>query len=340
MIRPLFIKHQKELIAFANTNYGRDFVSQFGGKELKEKYPIVKVAPDGIHQHLGGNTFRAVFYPRSPYIKHFAEVLTMVDIAKENGYDSKREELIIPHFLGETRLLKGELPQIYLASPETFYPDPHPESTSVDGRAGRTAVNETFATIRAGAGTDSLDDNAAAISAYLLGSATSNQFSHMYRGFILFDTNTLPDNAIISLAVLSEYGSSKANELGSPDIHIVSSNPASNTAIVNADFTAIGTTSFGSVAYASYSTVAYNDFTLNASGIANISKTAVSKFGHTTNWDVAGTFSGTWASGKYSNIESLAADSAGTANDPKLVVTYTLPGGNPMFFSGGGVAVG
>ena len=56
-IRPLFSKFQKELVSFANTNYGRDFVSQFGGNELKENYPIVKVTPDGIHQWLGGDKF-------------------------------------------------------------------------------------------------------------------------------------------------------------------------------------------------------------------------------------------------------------------------------------------
>ena len=84
------------------------------------------------------------------------------------------------------------------------------------------------------------------------------------------------------------------------------------------------------------STDQYNDFALNASGLSNISKTGVSKFGLRLTQEIAG--DPTWVSEATNSLRFQAADGA---NAPKLIVTYTKPegGGNPMFF-GGGVTVG
>ena len=326
MIRPLFSKHQKELVAFANTNYGRDFVSQFGGKELKENYPIIKVAPDGIHQHLEGNTFRAIFYPRSPYVKHFAEVLTQVDIAKDNGYDSKRKELVIPHYLGETRLLDNELPTIYLNS-ATFNPNANPESTSVDGRADRIVITpfESWATIVAGAGVNALDTGAT-IDLYTRSEASPN-WQTLIRSYSLFDTSSLSAGAIISSAIYSIYCTAKVDDIntGVMALSLITTTPASNTAIVAADYTQTGTTKQATdILVGSFTTSAYNNYTLNATGLTNVSKTSITKFGHRLSLDISGTPTHPAAPGVRSEVDYYSADNA--TNKPKLVVTYTVPG--------------
>jgi hypothetical protein len=143
----------------------------------------------------------------------------------------------------------------------------------------------------------------------------------------LFDTSLLTSSANISSAVFSVYGTDKANGLGSPDYDVVASTPASNTTLAAADYGQLGTTVFASVAYASYDTAGYNGFSLDTNGIANVSKTGVSKFGARLSWDTDGSFGGSWGSAQGTRFNSNTADATGTTNDPKLVVTYTIPGG-------------
>ena len=207
----------------------------------------------------------------------------------------------------------------------TVYPDADPESATVDGTAGRASVDETFATIRGGAGTQNNStstNNPISISS----SGTSDQFSAMNRGFTLFDTSALTADATISNAVLSLAFSSKNNELGAPVLHATSSAPASNTNLVNGDYAIAGFgSSFGSIAYADVTadSTTYNDITLSSPDNGKISKTSITKLGLLLGWDINNSFTGTWASGVNSRFNFINAETAGTSADPKLVVTYS-----------------
>lgn len=330
VIRPLFTKFQKELVAFANTQYGRNFVSSFGGKELKENYPIVKVTPDSIHQQLDKKTFRAVFYPRSPFVSKFAEVLTMMDIAFENNKridNPKLQSLVIPHFLGETRLLSKELPQIYLASPETFYPDAGHASTTVDGiiayMPGGYGTGVAWATIHdAVNGTGALPDTNPETFGTINGDTTANKWQNLTRYIALFDTSTLPNNALITGAVLSLYGQFKDDGLSPAQaLSVVSSNPALNNNLGVADYSTLGTVQFANtIACGSWNTAGYNAFTLIPAGIAAISLTAITKLGSRLDSDRTNT-EPTWAR-ETARGGGYTADNA--TNKPKLVVTYVL----------------
>lgn len=205
----------------------------------------------------------------------------------------------------------------------TVYPDPDPETTTIDGDARRSSVNETFSTIRGGAGT-AMNDTAASHFVTLAATSTSNQYSELRRFIALFNTASLTASANISSAVLSLFGTGKTNGLGDPDLHIASSTPASNTTLATGDYSNVGSTSFGNVTYAGFSTVAYNDITLDSNGIANISKTGVSKFSALLSWDINNSFTGAWSSLAQSYLSFNSADQGATTNDPKLVVTYTL----------------
>jgi hypothetical protein len=133
----------------------------------------------------------------------------------------------------------------------------------------------------------------------------------------------LTASANISAAVLSLYGTLKSDGLSAtPDTNVCSSAPASNTVLVAGDFDSLGATAFATaIAYAAWSTAGFNDFTLNASGVANISLTGVSKFGaRNFNYDAINN-APPWVSLGLSRTQFATADSA---NDPKLVVTYTL----------------
>lgn len=202
-----------------------------------------------------------------------------------------------------------------------------------DGWVGYSGPSQTFSSIRGQAnGTDPNVINTSGTPCYISASSTTNQFSNLYRGFFLFDTSSIPANATIISATLSLYGTGKTNGLGSPDIHIASASPASDSTLTNGDFDNIGTTSFGSVSYAGWSTSGYNDFVLNASGLANISKGsgARSRFSAQFSWDINNSFTGTWANGAASSFSCNMADNG--TNKPTLFVTYSLNGGNFFAF--------
>jgi hypothetical protein len=83
---------------------------------------------------------------------------------------------------------------------------------------------------------------------------------------------------------------------------------------------------YSSVGYASITTSKYNSFSLNASGLANISKTDNSKFAARTNWDVDGSLSGSWEASKLARINASDGGYTGTAQDPKIDITYDVAG--------------
>ena len=95
-----------------------------------------------------------------------------------------------------TNIKKGK----YGSTVSTFYTD---GASYEDGTVGRTAQNETWANIRAGAGTATanVDASSGAIF-YILCSATTNQYDSNYRGSFVFPTATLPDTDTIDSAVI------------------------------------------------------------------------------------------------------------------------------------------
>jgi len=214
----------------------------------------------------------------------------------------------------------------------TFYPDADTESTSVDGSAGRGGVSEAWATIHAGAGNNS-NDSIASLDEPGLRVSTSNAslWRTINRTFLLFDTSAITDTDTIDSAVLSIYVTSLTNTItpssGTMGFRIVTTTPASNTAIANSDYANTGTTSQANeILIGSISTSAYNDFTLNATGLSNVSTTGVSKFGlrHTRDADDSEP-TGSHSVGQKSALLPVAADTAGTSQDPKLVVTHSAP---------------
>ena len=218
----------------------------------------------------------------------------------------------------------------------TFYPDVNPESTSVDGGVGENHSHPealTWTEITGGVGNEAVDDENISEVGFCSAYTAENQdkWLDLYRAIFLFDTSSIPDDAEIISAIFSLYGESKVDDLNVlPNINIYSSNPAINTALVSGDFDSLGSTPFCDtpITYANWSITGYNDFTLNASGIAAISKTGITKFGvRNANYDVAGVMP-TWTNYKWSYLFFYDAD-RGTVYKPKLVVIYSIVGGNP-----------
>lgn len=207
-----------------------------------------------------------------------------------------------------------------------FYPDADPETTSCDGRADTGFGNDlSFSAIRAMAGAGA--STSGGLGPQLTASSTTDQFEYLSRAFLLFDTSSLPDTDVVSAAVISvqRVDGGGSTGLGDTTSDIVSSTPASDTNIVAADYGQTGSTNFGTgpAISAMSSNDTYYDWTLNASGIAAVTTTGVSKFGMRFSWDRAGSFTGSWSNSAVTNFALKSTEqTAGTTEDPKLTVTH------------------
>jgi len=174
-----------------------------------------------------------------------------------------------------------------------------------------------YSTVRsASSGTGLAGTTAAGMDVYTskIGSVYS-----VYRSFFLFDTSSLSGSQINS-ATVSTYGWITIDSADSVDIDVVSSSPASNTELVVDDYDEVGSTllSDTEIAIADISTSSYNDWSLNSSGLSNISFTSISKFAHRSSFDINNT-----TPTDHNRYTARRANNSGTTKDPKLVVNYT-----------------
>jgi|SRR3990167_989430 len=213
-----------------------------------------------------------------------------------------------------------------------FNPNADPETTSVDGVVSRDVTSETFGTIRGGAGTSASDTVGGGSGVPRLNSTTTtNEYSELTRGIYLFDTSTLGAGAIISAATFSLYIDSADAGLGL-SLNITSASPASNTALVSGDYAVanFGSTDFATdIAISAITINQYTDWILNATGIAAISLTGITKFAHRFANDIDNS-APTWSSGASTFITPQFAE--GT-NKPKLTVTYTPAAGGEISYT-------
>jgi hypothetical protein len=210
-----------------------------------------------------------------------------------------------------------------------YNPDGNPETTSVDGEAYRVILGgNTWAVITAGAGTDADDSTAnpngdGSPVGWRCDGIASN-YDILRRAVFLFDTSSLPDDCEVISATLSLYGNAIVNTgAWETNINIYSSAPASDDALIAADYNTLGVTAFcdTAIAIGSWNTAGYNDFTLNASGIGAVDKTGVSKFGARTTNDVSGVDPVWTASGHELAFKMYMAEQ-GAGFEPKLSITY------------------
>lgn len=206
----------------------------------------------------------------------------------------------------------------------TVYPDANPETSSVDGWVTNGGTNLTWATIHDAVTGSSADDDDVGNNPVVIQAGTT-AWNDLRRAFYLFDTAAIPDSAGITDATLSIHGGSNGkSDAFSMTVNVYSSAPASSTALATADFDAVGTTAFSTaITVASWSDAGYNDYALNASGLAAISKTGVSKFSLRSTADATNT-EPTHSNGAIAYIGADHAENAATSQDPKLVVTYSL----------------
>ena len=159
------------------------------------------------------------------------------------------------------------------------------------------------------------------MSVHLESSSTSPKYDRMKRLITLFNTQRIGPSGSVSSATYSLYWNANGGVAFSQSLVMTTSSPASNTALVDADYAQVGTVeqATGRIAQSSF-TSAYQDFTLNATGLGNISKTGITKFGARFSSDFDNS-APTWVSNAAGESTFFTADNG--SNKPKLTITYT-----------------
>ncbi len=231
-------------------------------------------------------------------------------------------ELLIPSPFGEVASQYQSIirPTISLGlTTTTVYPDPDPETTSVDGVV--YAASTVWATVR-GATTGTADDTTATGDDPRASFASPNY--SIRRAFYLFDTSSIPDTDTIDSATMSIYyfTALSTNNADTTDLVMTATTPAANTSLTGDDYDNVDlvTTQGTRQLLADWTAVGYVDIPLNATGIGNISKTGISKFGTVIGRD----FDNSAPTGVNGGSNNGMSEGAGTGNDPKLVVVHSV----------------
>jgi hypothetical protein len=222
------------------------------------------------------------------------------------------------------------------------FPDPSSGATTVDGHTNHTLSGAVFDALRTGVGNSAPNKTATVMTTGFFAYSTTNTWNIIWRAIMTFDTSPLPDTATINYASVQTKGNDKSDPQDNLSaITLYSAAPAANNDLGTTDFSTLGSTLFSNtISYANFLVEGLNVFTINATGLATISKTGITRFGfRESNYD-EDTAVPTWAAGTPQTVfRSYTADVAGTASDPFLLINYgLLPRGSPLILRNYGLA--
>ena len=314
--REWFGAHQKKLLVLLNHPWTRSWFRRV--MKLRTYKPILSIFPDSYCtlEAEDGDIIQVSdhFFSHCPVASQLRNALLFKPVWN------------VFHFWDWLVADRYRLPKLSFGfSTLTSTPDQSRFATTCDGEVQRASVDESFATICAGAGTV-LSDNEASNTIGLQASSTTNQFGMLSRAFFSFQTIlTLPaTNTITNVALLLFQAGILGSNLGSVTFNIVSASPAAPNTIVTTDFTTCGTTIFGS--YTGTALISENYlFIFNTNGINALNLSGITSFGGRTTWDITGTFTGSWALNSLGGYNIYFADS-GISTAPQLTITYATTG--------------
>jgi hypothetical protein len=317
-----FPRMQPQLMRLANTNEGRDLL-------LIDKYPYPVVAigknfvrfdmgwQDGQHMfktdvRVGAKWGNVIRYRWQDFVKA-VDHITLLDI------------LAWPSIYEQNGKL---LPRVGGGTTTTFYPEPDSEGspTTVDGDVTNAVASTTWATVLDAATGTSADDSGNDLEIFISASTTTDEFEGCKRTVLLFNTSSIGVDTIVSATLETVYVYARDDFTSS--VSVVTSTPASNTALVVEDYNQFGTTLLAAnrtFASLTVNNSTYNAAALNATGLSSISKTGITKLGMRVYQDIQGAAGEpTWGSGHNSHLVAHSADRTGST-DPKLVVIHSGP---------------
>jgi sec-independent protein translocase protein TatA len=215
---------------------------------------------------------------------------------------------------------------VYTDTESTFYPDAGSGGTTVDGHVGYDPEGGSWDNMHDHAGVV-VTDTYATIQVIMGAHASSNQWASMYRGIFTFDTSDIGSDTIDSATLEVVLESVGYVDYWSSSVSLTAAAPANINALESGDYDSLGDPGIKQADDVPISAFAHDDstytnFTLNGTGLATIDATGITVFGvrHAPDGD---DLPPSWSSGAQARVDIMAADVAGEATDPKLVVTHS-----------------
>jgi hypothetical protein len=170
----------------------------------------------------------------------------------------------------------------------TFYPDKNPESTSVDGNAECADSDGTWAAKRGEAGSSANDSGATMGVLMGLSSVGSDAWRNIRRVIVLFNISSLGGDTV-SAVTFGVVANDKDDDF-TDGIAVVSSAPASNTALAAGDYDSLGTTRYATditIANITNDDSTYSTWTFSATGVSAVDGASggIVKLGMRTTFD-------------------------------------------------------
>ena len=312
----LLTKYQKQLLAFANTDYGKTFLIDKWGGKIEKNDKVIKITPNGFHllKDIMENKaiIQATFFCGTPYLYKFSEILTYLDIWSQDQNINKINDEFIRQ-LGS---------YIYLNQ------NTYNAIAAGDGQVQNNVPSSDWATTHDD--TDGSGANASNTTLEIVGSTVGGSSNYIIiRGFLPYDTSSLGQDSSIIAATFSLYVISKRNDDNDGDdwLNIVQTNQTSPTALATTDFDNCGSVSNPTegatrVDIGNITTSAYNDWVLNSTGRGWIDKDTVNntllgvREGHDA---INSAFVNSNNTGNAISINT----SDNVSNKPRLVVDYS-----------------
>lgn len=200
-------------------------------------------------------------------------------------------------------------------------PDAHPETNSVDGYTEYVDNGGLdWATIRgkadANVDADASNDGIPRVSS----DDITDKWRVFERVIMGFDTSSIGSDSTIDSGTFTVVSNLKSEDFGGA-IRLVSSSPASNTAIVAGDFDSYGTANLATdITLANWDAAGSNAYTLNTAGKDHINKTGTTNFGLRVDLD-ADDAEPTWSASGASRARVLFADNG--SSEPILNITFS-----------------
>ena len=193
-----------------------------------------------------------------------------------------------------------------------------------------TSNNAVYATALAGSNESSNNTNSTGTIGQF---STGDPLYFIYEQFIQWDTSALTADATISVAVVSLYGSTDSSATDFIiNAYLYNWGVSLTTADWRDDSELGALTELATFNTSGFSISAYNDFTeTNTNLVDNVSKTGntIMAFAslETENASVPGD------DPDIERVNTHMTEETGTTKDPKLVVTFSIPGSDPPFFN-------
>jgi hypothetical protein len=299
-----FEQYQHLLVKLANTDWGRDLLLID-----KHPYPVASIGKNYVRFHLG------MWDDQDHYLSDYRIGAKWGNIIRCRWLEVKKaiDRMILLSVLESWHPIYDRQGKLLLpvggGTTTTVFPDADPESTTVDGKVMRQdeAGGLSFNDVRTGAGTQALPSTVNITTFDISATGEANEWVRIARGIFLFATHTIATTDIISAATFHLYGNDKNSDFTGSYVVMVDSSPASNTALVTADYQQVAASTGAEpidqaarVAYSAANASGYTDWTLNAAGLATITATkggdptaspptGVSKFGCRDSYDADGT---------------------------------------------------